>query len=131
MKLLLDTHILIWSQSVPKRISGRVARIIEDSRTERWISPASFWEILSVWRRGRIRFDQTPSSWFASVLEKVPSQEATFTYEVAMAMYSFVLPHGDPIDAILVATAKVYGLTLVTSDLNLIAAKACPVLANR
>ncbi len=47
-----------------------------------------------------------------------------------MALDTFALPHSDPIDTILVATAKAYGLTLVTSDRNLIAAKACPMLSN-
>ena len=131
MKLLLDTQVLVWTQLQPERLSRRVLRALEDSRNERWISPASFWEILSLSRKGRIRLDRGPSAWFEAVLELVRPREATFTHEVALAMDSFVLPHSDPIDAILVATAKVYGLTLVTADRILIESGACAVLANR
>ena len=48
-----------------------------------------------------------------------------------MATETFALPHRDPMDALLVASAKVYGLTLVTADTKLLASKACAVLANR
>ena len=109
MKLLLDTQILLWSQLEPKRLSRRVAGALDNWSNERWISPAR---------------------WFEATLKRVPSREATFTHEAAAALDSFVLPHSDPIDAILVATAKVYGLTLVTADRVLIEAKACPVLSN-
>ncbi len=131
MNLLLDTQIIIWSQSEPKRLARRVARALEDSRNQRWISPASFWEIISLSRKGGIRIDTTAAIWFERTLERLPLQEATFTFEVAQELDSFRLPHLDPIDAILVATAKVYGLTLVTADRVLIESRACPVLANR
>ena len=131
MKLLLDTQILLWSQSNSTRLSRRVARALEDSRNERWLSPASLWEILTLCRKGRIRLDRSPSAWFEMMREQIPLQEAAFTNEVALAMDSFVLPHSDPIDAILVASAKVYGLTLATADRVLIESRACPVLANR
>jgi PIN domain nuclease of toxin-antitoxin system len=130
MKLLLDTHILVWSRSASKRLSGRLARALNDSRNERWVSPASFWEILTLARKGRLKLDREPHAWITETLERSLAHEASFTNEVALAMDSFRLPHSDPIDAILVATAKVYGLTLVTADGNLIAAKACPILSN-
>lgn len=130
MKLLLDTQILLWSQSSPNRLSRRVLRALEDSRNERWVSPVSCWEVLTLSRKGRVRLDRSPSAWFQAVLERMPSREATFTNEVASALDTFVLPHSDPIDMILVATAKVYGLTLVTADRVLIRARACPVLSN-
>ena len=131
MKLLLDTQILLWSQLQPARLSRRVARALEDSRSERWISPASFWEILTLCRKGRVRLNGGPSVWFETTLQRVPSREATITQDVALALDSFVLPHSDPIDAILVATANSYGLTLVTADRVLIESRACPILANR
>ena len=130
MNLLLDTHILIWSQNEPKRLSGRVARSLADLRNERWISPVSLLEILTLYRKGRVRLHSSASAWLAEISARTPAHEAPFTHEVAMALDTFALPHSDPIDTILVATAKAYGLTLVTADRNLIAAKACPVLSN-
>jgi PIN domain nuclease of toxin-antitoxin system len=87
-------------------------------------------EILTLYRKGRIRLSAVPSAWMAETLARTSAHEAPFTREVAMALDTFTLPHSDPIDAILVATAKVYGLTLVTADRVLIEARACPVLSN-
>jgi PIN domain nuclease of toxin-antitoxin system len=57
--------------------------------------------------------------------------EAPFTVEVALAISSINFPHGDPADHFLAATAKVFDLTLVTSDEKLIATTGIKVLANR
>jgi PIN domain nuclease of toxin-antitoxin system len=130
MNLLLDTHILIWSQVQRKRLSNRVARSLDDSRNELWISPVSFLEIVTLYRKGRVRIPGVPSTWMTEAFARASAHEAPFTYEVAMAIDTFSLPHSDPIDTILVATAKAYGLTLVTADRNLIGAKACSVLSN-
>jgi len=131
MQLLLDTHIWLWSQDEPKRLNGRVSRAIDDSRNELWISPVSIWEILNLCGKGRMKLKGGPSAWFSEAFAKVSYQEAPLTNEVALATMSVVLPHRDPIDIFLVASAKVYGLTLVTADTKLLATKACAVLANR
>jgi PIN domain nuclease of toxin-antitoxin system len=55
----------------------------------------------------------------------VPTKEAPLTHEVAMETRRISLPHRDPADRFLVATANVFGLTLVTADEVLIKAKAC------
>jgi len=130
MQLLLDTHIWLWSRDEPKRLNRRVTNALEDSRNELWISPASIWEILHLSGRGRMKLKGGPNRWISEALAKVSYGEATLTNEVAMETLTFVLPHRDPIDIFLVATAKVYDLTLVTSDTKILAAKACAVLAN-
>ncbi len=130
MNLLLDTHILVWARLSPKRLSNRVAKSLDDSRNEWWISPVSFLEIHTLLRKGRVRIPGLPGTWMAETLARASAREAPFTNDVAMALDTFALPHADPIDTILVATAKAYGLTLVTADRILIAAKACSVLSN-
>ncbi len=55
-------------------------------------------------------------------LETVPMREAALNFEVAKAVSTLSLPHGDPADHFIAATALVYDLTLVTLDRNLIAA---------
>jgi PIN domain nuclease of toxin-antitoxin system len=67
----------------------------------------------------------------AAALKNVPFREATLTHEVAVAAEGLVLPHRDPADSFLAASAKVYGLTLVTADENLAAGKEYAVLLNR
>ncbi len=131
MQLLLDTHIWLWSRDESRRLARRVASVIEDSRNELWISPLSIWEILSLCGKGRVKLRGGPSAWFSEAFAKVSYQEATLTDEVVFATETFRLPHRDPVDTLLVASAKHYDLTLVTADTKLLATKACKVLSNR
>lgn len=130
MRLLLDTHIWLWSRDEPKRLNRRTTRVIEDSRNELWVSPVSIWEILTLCRKGRMKLKGGPTRWFSEAFAKLSYQEAPLSLEVVLATETFALPHRDPIDTFLVASAKVYGLTLVTADTRLLAAKACPLLSN-
>jgi PIN domain nuclease of toxin-antitoxin system len=131
MQLLLDTHIWLWSRDEPKKLTRRVASAIEDSRNELWISPVSIWEVLNLCGKGRMKLKGGPGAWFSEAFAKISYLEAPLTNEVALATLAVVLPHRDPIDTFLVASAKVYGLKLVTADTKLLATKACAVLANR
>ena len=70
-------------------------------------------------------------AWMSGALLRVPLKEATLTHEVALATAQVALRHQDPADRFLAASAKIYGLTLVTSDRNLLAGKGFSVLANR
>ena len=131
MKLLLDTHIFVWSNLNPSRLSRRVAKVIGDSRNELWISPVTTWEILFLHRKGRLNLKDGPASWISTALTRVPYREATLTHDVALASDAVVLPHRDPADTFLAATAKVYDLTLVTADDNLLKGKGYSVLAGK
>lgn len=131
MNLLLDTHIWLWSLLEPQRLSRRVAKALADTRNELWISPISAWEMLILCRKGRLVLNSSPAAWILAVLKNVPFREATLTHEVAVAAESLVLPHRDPADSFLAASAKVYGLTLVTADENLAAGKEYAVFVNR
>ena len=60
----------------------------------------------------------------------VPFKEATLTFDVAESLATISLPHADPADLLLAGSAKVFGLTLVTSDRDLILANQVPILEN-
>ena len=131
MRLLLDTHIWLWSLLDPSRLSRRVRTAVRRTANELWLSPISVWELLVLAERGRMRLDAEPRRWLAEALSKTPAQEATLNFEVAVRSREILLPHPDPADRFLVATALVYDLTLVTADEILLQAKVCAVLANR
>jgi PIN domain nuclease of toxin-antitoxin system len=131
MNLLLDTHIWVWNLMEPHRVSRHVAKALADSRNELWISPVSSWEILVLCRKGRLSLERGPAAWISSALAMAPFREAPLTHEVALATESIVLRHWDPADRFLAASAKIYGLTLVTADENLAGGKGYAVLANR
>ncbi len=131
MKLLLDTHIWIWSVLEPKRLSKRVAGALSSSANEVWISPVSTWEILALSAKGRITLLPGAHEWIAASMNRASFREAPLTHEVVMNMETIELVHRDPADWFLAATAKSFGLTLVTSDANLIRGRGYSVLANR
>ena len=131
MKLLLDTHIWLWSVLEPARISRRVAKVLGNPANELWLSPISTWEILDLCRKGRIVLKPDAAAWIAAAHSQVPFKEAPLTHEVALETERIVLPHRDPADRFLAATAKIYGLTLVTADENLLGGSGYLVLANR
>jgi len=131
MKLLLDTHIWLWSLRDPARLTARVARALESVTSELYLSPLSIWELMLLAEKGRIRLGAPAEEWAGRALEKVPLKEAPVTFQVALATRQVQLPHGDPVDLFLAATARVFHLTLVTADERLTAGKGFPVLANQ
>jgi len=131
MKLLLDTHIWLWSVLEPKRLVRRVATEIQDSKNELWLSPISIWELIVLRQKGRVIPDEDIEAWIPKALRALPLQEAPITYEVARETGRFRLPHRDPADRFLLATAKVFELTLVTGDDNLLHSRAVSLLPNR
>jgi len=130
MKLLLDTHIWLWSLGAPEKLSTRVKKALVDPENELWLSPASIWEFILLCEKKRIPMDEDPAAWVHNALEMAPLKEAPFTYDVALALSHVSLLHRDPADRFLVATAHVYGLTLVPADERLISTKPVPFLSN-
>ena len=130
MKLLLDTHIWIWSVLEPRRLSRRVAAALENSENELLLSPVSIWEAMLIHRKGRLKVVEGFSTWLTRALTIASFHEAPFTFDIAQALSTINLPHADPADLFLAGSAKAYGLTLVTSDRNLLRAKEISILEN-
>lgn len=131
MKLLLDTHIWLWSALDQARLSRRVTAALENPSNELWLSPISLWEVLTLCQKQRLVLHPNPQAWIADTLDGAPMREAQITYQVAQETARVQLPHRDPADRFLVATARVFDLTLVTADERLLKARQVPVLANR
>lgn len=132
MKLLLDTHIWLWSHVEPERLAKRVAAALTGERNQLWLSPISIWEFLLLAEHGRVRVrDGTASGWVEAALARVPLHDAPLSREVAIRSRSVRVDHDDPADRFLAATADVYDLTLVTADERLLGGKGFRTLANR
>ncbi len=131
MKLLLDTHIWIWMALNPTRLSRRVASALNDSENQLWISPISVWELLMLTRKGRVELEEDPVLWARRTLELLQLHEAPLTTEVALETSAIGIPHSDPADRLIAASARVFDLTLVTADAKLIGASGIEILANR
>lgn len=131
MRLLLDTHIWVWSLLDPSRLSRRVRAELESPDNELWLSPISAWELLVLIEKGRVEVDKEGVQWVAEVSRSAALREAALTHEVAVESRVIDLPHQDPADRFLAATARVYDLTLVTADERLLTSRRISTLANR
>ncbi len=129
MKLLLDTHIWLWSLCEPRRLARRIQNELKDRGNELWLSPISTWEALLLNARGRIRLHGRVSEWLARATAHV--HEAPLTHEIVLAAHQLPLLHFDPADRFLAATAHVLDLTLVTADERLLGLGEIATLANR
>ena len=129
MRLLLDTHIWLWSLSNPQRLSPHVRRALAKPANELWLSPISTWEVVQLLEKKRISIEGHFEAWLPRARGSL--REALLSHDVAAAVADVRLPHRDPADLFLVATARVLNLTLVTADERLIDAKQVATLANR
>ena len=129
MKLILDTRIILWSAAEPERLPVKIMEALESQSNEIWFSPISIWEILVLAEKGRISLGSNIVKAVREIFSKIPLREATLNQEVTIQSRLVNLPHQDPADRFLAATAVVYDLTLVTADTRIINADAVPVLS--
>ncbi|MFL6303044.1 MAG: type II toxin-antitoxin system VapC family toxin [Candidatus Sulfotelmatobacter sp.] len=129
LKLLLDTHIWLWSLNDPAKLGKRVMHELRDPQNETWLSPISTWEALTLNAKGRIQLPAELGEWVRRATS--PLREAPLTHEIALLSRQLVLPHNDPADHLLAATAQLLKLTLVTADGNLLGLGNISTLANR
>jgi PIN domain nuclease of toxin-antitoxin system len=127
VRLLLDTHILVWARLSPELLPNAVAEAIEDEDNELWYSPISVWEILLLAEKKRLKIKGDPYRWVEHVLEGL--QEAPLNTHVALESRRINLPHKDPGDRFIAATAVVYDLVLVTVDQELLQCPAVKTVA--
>jgi PIN domain nuclease of toxin-antitoxin system len=131
LRLLLDTHVWIWSHVDPARLSDEVRAALLDEDAELWLSPISVWEARLLIEKGRLRIDLEPRAWLEEALRAAPLLECVVTNEVALAARELPLPHDDPADRFLAASAWIYDLTLVTADRRLLEVDAIRTLGAR
>lgn len=129
MKLLLDTHIWLWALGSPDLLSRRVRGELENPENEIWVSAVSTWEALMLQSKRRIQLPANLEGWFRRATSR--SREAPLTHEIVFQAHHLPLPHKDPADRFLAATAKVLDLILVTQDPELLGLGDIQTLANR
>lgn len=111
MKLLLDTHAVLWWQAEDVRLSVAARRAIAGADIV-WVSAASAWEVAIKTSLGRLRLDES----FAVTVAADDFTELPVTFAHAARLNGLANHHADPIDRLLVAQALVEGATLVTRD---------------
>lgn len=115
MKLLLDTHLLLWAAGQPERLPAAVVTLVDAPDNELFFSAASLWEVVIKRALGRDDFKADPRLLRRGLLDNGYS-ELPIGSEHAIAVEGLPPIHKDPFDRILVAQALVEGITLLTSD---------------
>jgi PIN domain nuclease of toxin-antitoxin system len=125
MRLLLDTHLLLWTISQSRRLTAGARRLIGDPGNELSFSVVSIWEVAIKHGRGRDDFQVDPRLLRRGLLDN-GYRELAITGEHAVAVADLPPLHRDPFDRILVAQSVVEGITLLTAD-PLVAQYPAPV----
>lgn len=115
MKILLDTHFILWTLLEPSRLIPQVRFYIDDPANEPVFSTASIWEIAIKKALGKPKFQAEPSVLRRSMLN-AGYIELPVLGEHAVAIAGLPPIHKDPFDRLLVAQASVEGILLLTSD---------------
>ena len=115
MRLLLDTHILLWAAGRPERLPAKARKLLNNPRHELFFSAASVWEIAIKTTLGRADFQVDPRELRRRLLENGYAEIAV-TSEHAANIDALPPLHKDPFDRMLFAQAITEGVTLLTSD---------------
>jgi PIN domain nuclease of toxin-antitoxin system len=118
MKILLDTHFIIWISEGADRLSPSARAAIQDDRSEFHVSAASFWEISIKRAKGKLASLIAPSL-LAEAMERGGAHHLDVTQDHANAILKVPPPTSDPFDRLLLAQCQVEGMHLMTADASL------------
>jgi len=118
MDILLDTHTFIWFFNGDEQLSFKAKKLIEDSKTRKFVSIASIWEVAIKIGLKKLFFDGNVSE-VAELIRKNGFQVLQISVDHIVAYEALELVHRDPFDRILVAQAMVDKMTIITKDDNI------------
>jgi len=116
VKLLLDTHVLLWSVSDPAQLAPEARAQIQDPANVRMISAASAWEIATKHALGKLPLRESPEAFLRRASADLCAEELPIATRHALLTASLPNHHRDPFDRLLVAQAMLEGAVLVTAD---------------
>ena len=116
MRLLLDTHALLWVLTDAPRITPKIRRLLLDQRNETWASAASIYEIAAKSSTGRRGGPVVDGEQLLDLVRRAEYPILSISPEHAAATGAVALFHADPFDRLLLAQAQIEGLQLVTHD---------------
>ena len=122
MKLLLDTHVWIWSQEDVGRLGPQTKRLLTGAEHENHVCTISTLELARLVSLGAIEVSMALHEWVERALRAIQARTVQVSHEIAMDAYA--LPgrfHKDPADRILVAAARHHELTVLTADQRILA----------
>ena len=114
--LLLDTHVLIWLGMDNSALSAAALKQLDRYANRLYFSSISILEIGQLYAKKKVKFGVDPEEMISKIVLHYNLQEIPVDREIAWASTQLKEIHSDPFDRILIATAKLYGMKLVTKD---------------
>ena len=116
MRVLLDTHALLWALRKPERLSIRVREIVSESTNELFVSAASQWEISTKVRLGKLPEFATLVTALPEHIARLGASELAMSSRHALAAGSLDWDHADPFDRMLATQSILEGMFFVSND---------------
>lgn len=116
MRLLLDTHVFLWSALEPDKISDQAQAAISDGENEVYVSVVTAWEIAIKQSLGKLTLVTFAELWVPQVIRRSGFEVLPLEIDTALAVRALPFHHRDPFDRLLIAHAATEGLTIVTHD---------------
>jgi PIN domain nuclease of toxin-antitoxin system len=116
VRLLLDTHVLLWWREGSRKLGPRARGCIEREALSVHVSAATAWELAIKSRLGKLTVGEPLDRWLLAAIESSGFLALDVTLTHALHVSSLPEHHGDPFDRMLIAQAALDDLTLVTSD---------------
>ena len=128
MKLLLDTHVFLWSVDSPERLTAAAVTALKDPANAVFVSVTSAWEIAIKQSVGKLTLARPAEQWVPDRIQRAGFEVTPVSLAAALRVRSLPHHHRDPFDRMLIAQALEDGYTIVTRD-NAFAAYGVPILA--
>ena len=117
MKLLLDTHVWIWSQEDPDRLGSQTKRLLVGAEHENHVCTISTLELARLAATGAVSVSIALREWVERALRAIQARTVPVSHEIALEAYALPEPfHKDPADRLLVAASRCHELTVLTAD---------------
>jgi PIN domain nuclease of toxin-antitoxin system len=132
VSFLLDTHVWIWTQEQPDALGTKARALLETTGDELCVSAVSSLEIARLVSGGLLELKGSLDRWVRAAVDSIEARSIGVDHRIAIEAYK--LPgrfHKDPADRMLVATARINDLTLVTADERILAYRAVRTLDAR
>jgi PIN domain nuclease of toxin-antitoxin system len=124
VQVLLDTCALLWLVGDSARLSARARAALESLETEAYVSAISGFEISVKHRKGKLELPLPPREWLPQAFAAYSLRELPVTLEIAALAPEIAVPHADPCDRMIIATAQLHGIPVMTPDHLISACKA-------
>ncbi len=116
MRVLIDTHCLLWALARPEALNADAAALLSDGETEVILSAASVWEIAIKSALGKLRMSLTNGDSLLDIIDRQSLTPLAILHSHARQVANLPHHHGDPFDRLLIAQAQIENVPFMTAD---------------